>query len=253
MPTTPSSRAPDSPGSGRNAGGGRAQEIVDVLEQMGTVSVASWRRPSTGPPTLYYLRAPRRRVWSPRRLPARRGREGIPHRQPLLQLGAPGAQRRQSPRGLRHRRLDDASTNRDFRRSFRRAVWSCRAPGGLWALRKSDGCRRGGSRAESRIRGTADDLAAPHRRGRLAVTVILTPIDHATTAHTAGARRSARRKRHEDDRSDEASRWASPSGGRGPGGPALAGRRGTSGSRRRWNNQLRRLGLSPTSRASLPP
>jgi DNA-binding transcriptional ArsR family regulator len=162
------------------------QEIVDVLEQMGTVSVAELAaalgRPADG--LYFHLRALTRaglvRSGGHRR---QSGRTEALYRtvEPELQLGY-------EPRNPANRRAISAIVasmlrlaNRDFRRSFQRGqVIVSGVHRELWAWRKVGRLSRAElARLTHRIQELAKAVSAPRGEGRLyGVTVILTPLDH---------------------------------------------------------------------------
>jgi len=162
------------------------QEIVDVLEQMGTVSVAELAAALGRPADALYfhLRALTRaglvRNAGHR---AQSGRTEALYRtvKPELQLGY-------QPRNAANRLAVSAIVasmlrlaNRDFQRSFQggRVVVSG-AHRELWAWRKVGRLSHATlAQLNHRIQELAQDVSASRGRGRLyGVTVILTPLDH---------------------------------------------------------------------------
>jgi hypothetical protein len=81
--------------------------------------------------------------------------------------------------------------NRDFQRSFRPGqVVVSGVQRELWALRKVGRLSPAQlAKVNRRIQILADEVSAPHGRGRLyAVTVILTPLDHRNHGHKRSVR-----------------------------------------------------------------
>jgi len=172
------------------------QEIVDMLEQMGTVSVAELAA-SLGRPAdaLYFhlralIRAGLVRLAGHR---TRSGRKEALYRtvQAELQLGyePKDAANRRAIAGIAASMLRLAS--RDFRRSFEAGqVVVSGAQRELWAWRKVGRLSRAKlAQVNRRMRDLAQDVSAPHGRGRLyGVTVILTPLDHRNGGNTRPTR-----------------------------------------------------------------
>ena len=182
------------------------QEVVDMLEQMGTVSVAelaaSLGRPADG--LYFHLRALRRAGLV--RLAGHRTRSG--RREALYRTVQAELQLGYEPRNAANRRAIAAIAasmlrlaNRDFRRSFQAGqVVVSGAQRELWAWRKVGRLSRAKlAQVNRRMRDLAQDVSARHAHGRLyGVTVILTPLDHRNGGDTRPprTRRSARgRKR----------------------------------------------------------
>jgi DNA-binding transcriptional ArsR family regulator len=182
------------------------QELVDVLEQVGTVSVAELAAALDRPAdSLYFHLRALTRVGLVRQAGYRARRGG---KEALFCTVQPALQLRYEPRNAANRLGVGAVVasmmrlaNRDFQRSFRpghvvvagdqRELWALRKVGRLSAAQLAGVNRR--------IQGLADDVAAPHGRGRLyAVTVMLTPLDHRNHGRTrpARARRSARERKN---------------------------------------------------------
>jgi len=184
------------------------QEIVDVLEQMGTVSVAELAE-ALGRPAdaLYFHLRALARVGLVRKAGSRArpcGKEALYRTvRPALQLhyepGNAGNRRAVSRIVASMLRL----ANRDFQRSFRQGqIVVSGAHRELWAWRKVGRLSPEQlSRLNQRVQGLAQDVSATRRDGRLyAVTVVLTPLDHrnnvagSTTRKPRKARPVARRK-----------------------------------------------------------
>jgi DNA-binding transcriptional ArsR family regulator len=180
------------------------QEIVDVLEQVGTVSVAELAvalgRPADG--LSFHLRAlTRAGLVLPAGSRKRSGRTEALYRtvKPELKLAY-------EPANPANRRAISAIVasmlrlaNRDFRRSFQRGpVIVSGARRELWAWRKVGRLSRIElARLTHRIQDLATAVSAPRGKGRLyGVTVILTPLDHRNDGNGRGTRtrRSAREK-----------------------------------------------------------
>jgi len=162
------------------------QEIVDVLEQMGTISVAELAvalgRPADS--LYFHLRALVRAGLV--RHAGHRERSG--RREALYRTVKPELQLGYQPRNATNRREVSAIVasmlrlaNRDFRRSFQggRVVVSG-AHRELWAWRKVGRLSHATlAQLNHRIQELAQDVSASRGRGRLyGVTVILTPLDH---------------------------------------------------------------------------
>jgi predicted ArsR family transcriptional regulator len=162
------------------------QEIFDVLEQMGTVSVAELAavlgRPADA--LYFHLRAlTRAGLVQQAAHRARSGRTETLYRtvKPEVQLGY-------EPHNAANRRAVSAIVasmlrlaNRDFRRSFDGGqVVVSGAQRNLWAWRKVGRLSRGElARLNNRMRDLAKAVSTPRGDGRLyGVTVILTPLDH---------------------------------------------------------------------------
>jgi len=166
------------------------QEIVDVLEQMGTVSVselaATLGRPADA---LYFHLRALIRAGLVRAAGFRARRNG---KEALYRTVAREVQLKYEPRSAANRQRVSAIVasmlrlaNRDFRRSFQEGkVLVSGAHRELWALRKVGRLSRDQLPAlNQRIKGLVQGVSAPQRRGRLyAVTVILTPLDHRNNA-----------------------------------------------------------------------
>jgi len=162
------------------------QEVVDVLEQMGTTSVselaASLGRPADA--LYFHLRALTRAGLV--RLAGQRTRSG--RREALYRTVRTELQLGYEPRNAGNRRAISAIVasmlrlaNRDFRRSFQAGqVIVSGTQRELWAWRKVGRLSRAElAQVNRRIRDLAQDVSAPHGHGRLyAATVILTPLDH---------------------------------------------------------------------------
>src|SRR5207245_9520028 len=171
-----------------------------VLEQIGTVSVAELAATLDRPAdALYFHLRALTRVGLVRHAGYRARRGG---KEELFRTVKPALQLRYELGNAANRlgvSAIVASTlrlaNRDFQRSFRpghvvvageqRELWALRKVGRLSAMQLATVNRR--------IRGLADDVAAPRRRGRLyAVTVVVRPLEPRNhgTAPPARARRS---------------------------------------------------------------
>jgi len=185
------------------------QEIVDVLEQIGTVSVAELAA-ALGRPAdaLYFHLRALIRAGLVRKAGSRARAGG---REALFRTVKPELRLHYDPQDAANRQAVSAVVasmlrlaNRDFQRSFREGrVVVSGAQRELWAWRKvgrltPEQVRR----VNQRIHQLARDVSAPRCRGRLyAVTVILTPLDHRNNADRSQTRarrqppRSTGRKR----------------------------------------------------------
>jgi len=162
------------------------QEIVDVLEQMGTVSVSQLAAELGRPADALYFHL---RVLTRVGLVQNAGYRTRPGRkEALYRTVAPELRLQYEPRIAANRRAVSAIVAsmlrlaiRDFRRSLQRGnVLVSGTHRELWSLRKVGRLSRPQlARLNQRIKGLVQEVSAPRRRGRLyAVTVILTPLDH---------------------------------------------------------------------------
>lgn len=162
------------------------QELVDVLERLGTVSVrelaAALGRPADA--LYFHLRALTRAG-----LVRRAGYRSQPRgKEALYRTVAPELQLQYEPHKAPNRKAVSAIVSsmlrlaiRDFRDAFQRDnVVVCGSHRELWGLRKAGRLSPAGlAQVNRRIKGLAKAISAPRRRGRLyAVTVVLTPLDH---------------------------------------------------------------------------
>jgi DNA-binding transcriptional ArsR family regulator len=162
------------------------QEIVDVLAEMGTVSVAeiaaTLGRPADA---LYFHLRALKRAGLVRQVGyrSRRGR-----REALFRTVAPDLWLHYAPQNKANRRAVTAIVSsmlrlgiRDFRRAFERGDATVSGPNReLWALRKTGRLSltqiAGLNRSIERLKR---DASKPHGRGRLyGITILLTPLDH---------------------------------------------------------------------------
>jgi DNA-binding transcriptional ArsR family regulator len=162
------------------------QEIVDVLQQMGTVSVAQLAA-ALGRPAdaLYFHLRALARVGLVQNAGYRTRPGG---KEALYRTIAPELRLQYEPRIAANRRAVSAIVAsmlrlaiRDFRRSFQRGnVVVSGTHRELWSLRKVGRLSSPQlARLNYRITELAQEVSAPRRHGRLyAVTVILTPLDH---------------------------------------------------------------------------
>ncbi len=175
------------------------QEIVDVLSQMGTVSVAELAgalgRPADA--LYYHLRALQQAG-----LVVHAGDRSQGKRQEkLLRTASPDLQLRyKTGREDNGRQITAVVSSmlrlgiRDFRSAFRSGNAKVSGPGReLWALRKTGWLKpREIASVNEAIERLSNDVAKPRGRGRLyAITVLLTPLDHRARA---GGKKSAPRK-----------------------------------------------------------
>jgi DNA-binding transcriptional ArsR family regulator len=162
------------------------QEIFDVLEQMGTVSVAELAA-ALGRPAdaLYFHLRVLTRVGLVRNVGYRVRSGG---QEALYCTVAPDLRLQYEPHNAANRKGVSAIvssmlrlTMRDFEGSFQPGnVLVSGAHRELWALRKVGRLTRVQlAKLNQRINGLVQDVAAPGGQGRLyALTVILTPLDH---------------------------------------------------------------------------
>ena len=174
------------------------QEVVDVLEQVGTVSVgelaAALGRPADA---LYFHIRALMRVGLVRRAGYRlRSRD----KEALYCTVAPELRLRYEPHRASNRKAVSAIISsmlrlatRDFRSAFQRdtvVVWGpCRE---LWGLRKTGRLSPTGlAEVNRRIKGLAKTVSASRKQGRLyAITVVLTPLDHRNKVESPSERKT---------------------------------------------------------------
>lgn len=173
------------------------QEVVDVLEQMGTVSVAELAaalgRPADG---LYFHLRALVRVGLVQTAGSRARPGG---KEALYRTVKSALQLRYEPRNASNRRAVSAIVasmlrlaHRDFQRSLRHGQVVVSGPQReLWAWRKVGRFSTDQlSHLNQQIQGLADDVSAARPAGRLyAVTVILTPLDHRNNAAESTTRK----------------------------------------------------------------
>jgi DNA-binding transcriptional ArsR family regulator len=162
------------------------QEIVDVLEQMGTVSVAELAAALGRPADALYFHLRALTSVGLVRNAGYRVRPG--GKEALYRTVAPELRLKYEPRNAANRKAVSAIVAsmlrlaiRDFRRSFQRGnVLVFGAHRELWSLRKVGRLSRPQlALLNHRIKRLVQEVSAPRRHGRLyAVTVILTPLDH---------------------------------------------------------------------------
>ena len=162
------------------------QEIVDVLEQMGTVSVAELAAALGRPADALYFHL---RALTRAGLVRNAGYRARPGgKEALYRTVAPELRLQYEPRSAANRKGVSAIAAsmlrlaiRDFTRSFQPGnVLVSGAHRELWALRKVGRLSRAQlARLNRRVKGLVQDVTAPRGQGRLyAVTVIVTPLDH---------------------------------------------------------------------------
>lgn len=162
------------------------QEIVDVLEQIGAVSVAELAAALGRPADALYFHL---RVLTRVGLVRNAGYRARPGRkEALYRTVAPALRLKYEPRNAANRKGVSAIVGsmlrlaiRDFRRSFERGnVLVSGAHRELWSLRKVGRLSHAQlAQLNHRIKGLVEGITAPGGNGRLyAVTVILTPLDH---------------------------------------------------------------------------
>lgn len=173
------------------------QEIVDVLEQMGTVSVAELAGALDRPADALYfhLRALVRAGLV--RNAGSRARSG--GHEVLYRTAKPALQLRYEPRDAGNRRAVSRIVasmlrlaNRDFQRSFHHGqIVVSGAHRELWAWRKVGRLSPEQlARLNQRVQSLAENVSATRRDGRLyAVTLVLTPLDHRNNASESTRRR----------------------------------------------------------------
>lgn len=183
------------------------QEIVDVLEQMGTVSVAELAA-ALGRPAdaLYFHLRALTRVGLVRKAGSRARPGG---KEALYCTVKPELQLHYEPQSAANREAVSAIvasmlrlTNRDFERSFQQGqVVVSGAHRELWAWRKVGRLSRAQvAQMNHRVQELAEVISAPRGQGRLyAVTVIFTPLDHRNNVDSSTVRgpkkaRPAKRK-----------------------------------------------------------
>ena len=182
------------------------QEIVDVLEQMGTVSVAELAAALDRPAdALYFHLRALTRVGLVRKAGARARPGG---EEALYCTIKPELHLHYEPRNAANRQAISTIVasmlrlaDRDFRRSFDQGqVVVSGAYRELWAWRKVGRLSRAQlAEVNHRVQDLAQVVSAPLGSGRLyAVTVILTPLDHRNNVNgstTRGARKARPAKR----------------------------------------------------------
>jgi predicted transcriptional regulator len=180
------------------------QEIIDVLEQMGTVSVAELAKAlGRAPDALYFHLHALTRAGLVRNAGSR-SRGG--RTEALYCTTAPELKLQYEPENEANRNAVSSIvasmlrlTMRDFRRSFRPGNVCVSGPGReLWAARKvGRPSRTQLSALNTGIAGLLHGLAAKGApNGRLyAVTVVLTPIDHRGTGRKGPAQKQTSKRR----------------------------------------------------------
>jgi len=179
------------------------QEIVDVLEQMGTVSVAELAA-ALGRPAdaLYFHLRALTRAGLVRNAGYRARRGG---KEALYCTVTPALQLEYEPHNDANRKGVCAIVasmlrlaNRDFARSFQRGnVLVSGARRELWSFRKVGRLSTSQlGKLNQRLKGLVQDICAPQRQGRLyAVTVVLTPLDHRNNVETPKEKTTPGRKK----------------------------------------------------------
>lgn len=181
------------------------QEIVDVLAELGAVSVAELATALGRPADALYFHL---RALTRAGLVQKAGYRSRPRgKEALYRTAAPDLQLHYEPRKASNRKAVSAIVasmlrlaTRDFRGAFRRATVAVSGPyRELWGLRKAGRLSRSRlaevNRSISRLVNT---VSGSGRRGRLyAVTVVLTPLDHrniidGTTKRQPKTRRAKR-------------------------------------------------------------
>jgi DNA-binding transcriptional ArsR family regulator len=181
------------------------QEIVDVLAELGAVSVAELATALGRPADALYFHL---RALTRAGLVRKAGYRSRPRgKEVLYRAAAPDLQLHYEPRKASNRKAVSAIVasmlrlaNRDFRGAFRRTTVTVSGPyRELWGLRKAGRLSRSRlaevNRSISRLVNT---VSGSGRRGRLyAITVVLTPLDHrnivdGTTKRQPRTRRAKR-------------------------------------------------------------
>jgi predicted transcriptional regulator len=188
--------------------GAARQEIIDVLEQMGTASVAELAAALDRPADALYFHL---RALTRAGLVRHAGYRARPGgKEALFHTAARELQLEYQPHRAANRRAVSAIVasmlrlaTRDFTRAFQRGqVLVTGEHRELWSLRKV-GRLSPSQLAEvnRRIQGLAQHVCAPQGKGRLyAVTIVLTPLDHRnrgagrTRGDRAGRRETRRRR-----------------------------------------------------------
>jgi DNA-binding transcriptional ArsR family regulator len=175
------------------------QEIIDVLSQMGTVSVAELASALGRPAdSLYY----HLKVLKEIGLVVAAGNREHGNRKEELLRAVSSDLRLQYDIGRERRKITAIASSmlrlgiRDFRSSIQSSKVKLSGPGReLWALRKTGWLTSQEiGRVNQRIEGLANDVSKPRGRGRLyAITVLLTPLDHR--ARSSGKKPTARKKK----------------------------------------------------------
>jgi predicted transcriptional regulator len=178
------------------------QEIVDVLEEMGTVSVAeiaaTLGRPADA---LYFHLRSLKRAGLVQEV-GERSRGG--RKEALFRTVAPELMLRYEPKDKRNRRAVTAIVSsmlrlgiRDFRRAFEDEVIVSGAQRELWALRKTGRLSLAQiAKVNRSIERLKDSVANPHGKGRLyGITVLLTPLDHRGRENKRRARSQGKREK----------------------------------------------------------
>jgi DNA-binding transcriptional ArsR family regulator len=188
--------------------GAARQEIVDILEQMGAVSVAELAAAMDRPADALYFHL---RALTRAGLVRHAGYRARPGgKEALYRTVAPQLQIEYEPYRVANRRAVSAIVasmlrlaTRDFTRALaQRHVVVSGGHRDLWSLRKVGRFSRSQlADVNRRIQRLADRVSGPRGRGRLyAVTVVLTPLDHrnkngSRAKGSKAARRDTTRRR----------------------------------------------------------
>jgi DNA-binding transcriptional ArsR family regulator len=173
------------------------QEVVDVLAQLGTVSVGELATALGRPADALYFHI---RALTRAGLVRRAGYRSRPRgKEALYCTVAPELKLRYEPRRASNRKAISAIVSsmlrlamRDFNGAFRRdTVVACGPRRELWGLRKAGRLSQTGlAEVNRRIGGLAKAVSAPRKRGRLyAITVVLTPLDHRNKIGSSSKRK----------------------------------------------------------------
>jgi DNA-binding transcriptional ArsR family regulator len=175
------------------------QEVVDVLSQLGTVSVgelaAALGRPADA---LYFHLRALTRAGLVRRAGYRSRSRG---KEALYRTVAPELLLQYEPHKASNRKAVSAIVSsmlrlaiRDFRGAFQRdTVVVCGPRRELWGLRKAGRLSQAGlAQVNRRIKELAKAVSPPRKRGRLyAITVVLTPLDHRNKIDGSSKRKTS--------------------------------------------------------------
>jgi DNA-binding transcriptional ArsR family regulator len=177
---------------------GTRQEVVDVLAQLGTVSVrelsAALGRPADA---LYFHLRTLMRAGLVRKTGYRPQPTG---KEALYRTVSPELELQYEPHKASNRKAVSAIVSsmlrlaiRDFRGAFqRKTVVVCGPSRQLWGLRKAGRLTRADLvEANRRIEQLAKTISAPRKRGRLyAITLVLTPLDHRNKMDDSNKRKT---------------------------------------------------------------
>jgi len=175
------------------------QEVVDVLAQLGTVSVGELATALGRPADALYFHL---RALVRAGLVRRAGHRSRPRgKEALYRTVAPELSLQYDPHKASNRKAVSAIVSsmlrlaiRDFRGAFERDTVVVRGPRReLWGLRKAGRLSRAGlAQVNRRIKELAKTVSAPREQGRLyAITVVLTPLDHRNKVDGSSKRKTS--------------------------------------------------------------